>query len=298
MNRFRANLHFVSVHAKANAMNLHRRHLILLAPLALALREVAAATPLRFGVVPYLTARRLATLYEPARVFFEKELGRAVQFSSAPDYAVHLDRLRAREYDLVADSLPVARLAQRELGYTPIARTVAPLSPIMVMAEGKSFRSVAELKGQTVAVSDRIAALTLVGLRYLRDRGLRPDQEVTVKVAGSHANAIQRVLAGEAAVAIVSRTTLKQIEPALASKVRVVQELPEALSAVVYTVSPALAKQAAALSKNLLGFAAQDPTGKAFVESLGHQGLVAAGPEMVQVDPLVVEFYRQLNNAD
>lgn len=279
-------------------MFLHRRHLMLLAASAAGFREAFANAPLRFGVVPYLTARRLATLYEPARAFFERELARPVAFSSAPDYAVHLERLRAREYDLVADSLPVARLAQRELGYVPVARTLAPLAPVMVMAEGKSLGSVVDLRGQTVAVSDRIAALTLVGLRFLRDQGLRPDVDVKVKVAGSHVNAIQRVLAGEAAVAIVSRTTLKQIEAPLAAKVHLVKELPQALSAVVYTVAPSLAGQAAAIGKRLQAFAAQDPAGKTFIESLGHQGLVPAGNEMAQVDPLVVEFYRQLNNAD
>ena len=279
-------------------MNNDRRRLLALAAFTALMGKAHASTPLRFGVVPYLTPRRLATLYEPVRTFFEHELARPVQFSSAPDYTQHLGRLRAKEYDLVADSLPIARLAQRELGYVPLARTVVPLQPVLVTAEGRALKAVAELRGQTVAVSDRIAALTLVGLRFLRDQGLRPDKDVTVKVAGSHANAIQRVLAGEAAAAIISTTTLKQIEPALAARVRVVMNLPQALSAVVYTASPALAAQAEGLGKRLLSFASTDATGKAFIESLGHQGLVKAGPEMAQVDPLVVEFYRQLNNPD
>lgn len=279
-------------------MNTQRRHLLLMAALAGFGTRGHAATALRFGVVPYLTARRLATLYEPLRTFFERDLGRPVQLSSAPDYTVHLQRLREQAYDLVADSLPVARLAQRELGYVPIARTMVPLQPILITGEGKTLTSVAALRGQTVAVSDRIAALTLVGLRFLRDQGLKPDKDVTIKVAGSHVNAIQRVLAGEAAAAIVSRTTLKQIEAPLASRVRLVMELPQALSAVVYTVSPALAAQATGLGQRLLSFANQDPAGKAFIETLGHEGLLAAGREMAQVDPLVVEFYRQLNNPD
>jgi ABC-type phosphate/phosphonate transport system substrate-binding protein len=279
-------------------MTLQRRQWLLLAALATGAVRGHAATPLRFGVVPYLTARRLATLYEPARNFFEQALGRPVQFSSAPDYTVHLQRLREQAYDLVADSLPVARLAQRELGYVPIARTVVPLQPILVTGEGKTLASVSALRGQTVAVSDRIAALTLVGLRFLRDQGLQPDKDVTLMVAGSHVNAIQRVLAGEAAAAIVSRTTLKQIEAPLASRVRLVTALPQALSAVVYTVSPALGTQAPALAQRLLAFARQDPAGTAFIEALGHEGLLPVGREMAQVDPLVVEFYRQLNNPD
>lgn len=282
-------------------MSLDRRHFLQLAALAAFGRHASAQTPaasLRFGVVPYLTARRLATLYEPVRAFFERDLARPVQFSSAPDYAVHLERLRKREYDLVADSLPVARLAQRELGYLPIARTQAPLQPILVAALGSPLGTPEELRGRAVAVSDRLAALTLVGLRFLRDRGLQPGKDVAVRVAGSHANAIQRVLAGDADAAIVSRTALKQVEPALAARVKVVLDLPPALSAVVYAVAPALADKAAALGRRLIDFSSADAAGKALIESLGHQSLLPVGRELEQVDPLVVEFYRQLNQAD
>ncbi len=253
---------------------------------------------LKFGIVPYLTARRLATLYEPVREFFEHELAQPVRLLSAPDYATHLDRLRAQEYDLVADSLPIARLAQRELGYIPLARTAVPLQPVLVVAAESPIKKLADLRHKTIVVSDRIAALTIVGLRFLRDNGLQPNKDVAVRVAGSHANAIQRVLAGEAAAAIVSHTTLKQIEPALASRVKVMLELPQALSAVVYAASPKLAAKAKSLGQNLINFATQDPSGKTFIESLGHRGLLPVGNEMAQVDALVVEFYRQLGATE
>lgn len=282
-------------------MSIDRRQFLgMTASLAFARQGLAgnAPAPLRFGVVPYLTARRLATLYEPVRLFFERELGRSVRFSSAPDYGVHLERMRRHEYDLVADTLPVSRLAQRELGYVPIARTRVPLLPILIAAGESPLRKAEELRGGTVAVSDRLAALTLVGLRFLRDLGLQPGREVDIRVAGSHVNAIQRVLAGEADAAIVSRTALKQIEPALAARIRVVQDLPQALSAVVYTVSPALADRAEGLGRRLIEFATIDDAGRAFVESLGHQGLLPVGRELETVDLLVAEFYRQVNHSE
>jgi ABC-type phosphate/phosphonate transport system substrate-binding protein len=282
-------------------MNLDRRDFVLLlaAGAAAGFSPARAAAPLKFGVVPYLTARRLATLYEPARDLFERELERPVLFSSAPDYAAHLERLRAREYDLVADSLPVARLAQREFGYVPIARTKVPLLPVLVVPAAASGKDDLEaFRGKTIAVSDRLAALTIVGLRYLRDNGLQPNRDVKVRVAGSHANAVQLVLAGEASAAVVSRTTLKQIDPALAAQLRVLRELPQALSAVVYTVAPQLAARAGLLSRAFLDFAENAPPGRAFIESLGHQGLLPVGAELAKADPLVVEFYRQLNHAE
>jgi len=52
------------------------------------------------------------------------------------------------------------------------------------------------------------------------------------------------------------------------------------------------------LGRRLIEFASTDPAGQAFIESLGHQGLLPVGRELQQVDPLVVEFYRQMNHAD
>lgn len=257
-----------------------------------------AQSPLKFGVVPYLTARRLATLYEPARSCFERILAQSVQISSAPDYAAHLERLRSHEYDLVADSLPLARLAQREHGYLPIARTKVPLQPILVVAANSPLADITQLRGKAIAVSDRLAALTLIGLRFLRDNNLRPNVDVAIKVAGSHVNAIQRVMAGDVAAAVISRTTLKQIDPALAARVRLLRELPQALSAVVYAASPALATQIDSLKRGLLSFADSDSDGRAFIASLGHQGLLPVGKELVEVDGLVAEFYRQLTYAE
>jgi ABC-type phosphate/phosphonate transport system substrate-binding protein len=170
---------------------------------------------------------------------------------------------------------------------------------VLVTPAQGGLRNLEALDGQAVCVTDRIAALSILGLRYLRDRGLEPGQRLRVIVSGSHANSLHRMLAGDAAAAIVSRTTLKQVEPDLAQRVRVLQVLPTGLAAVVYHVSPRLAAQAPALSKALLEFANRTPEGRIFIDALGHQGLLPATPaELQSLDPMVVEFYRQLSVTD
>jgi ABC-type phosphate/phosphonate transport system substrate-binding protein len=258
-----------------------------------------AAEPLRFGVVPYLPARRLVSYYSPLLPVLADSLGRPAEITCAHDYREHLDRLRSGHFDVVADSLFIARIAQRELGHVPVARTLARLEPLLVVPTTSSLSRLAELKGLSVCLTDRIAALSLVGMRYLRDQGLAPDQQVRILVSGSHANSIHRLLAGDAAAAIVSRTTLKQVDADLARQVRVLAVLPPALAAVVYHVAPHLAPQAAALSRALLNFANQTEPGHQFIAALGHQGLAVMTPaELHSLDPMVVEFYRQLAVSD
>lgn len=256
-------------------------------------RAVTQSKRTVFGVVPYLPARRLAELYAPLVPVFSAVLGKEIDFSSAPNYAEHLRRLRAGEYDIVADSLLFARIAQREHGYLPFARTAAPLEPLLVVPAGDGIRQLADLRGKLIAVTDRTAALAVIGLRHLRDQGLAPGRDLGVVVTGSHANSLHRLRAGEVAAAIVSVTTLRQVESTLAAQVRVLAPLPQGLSAVVYHAAPHLAPQLPALARALLDFA-MTPAGRTFVDALGHQGLLPVTErEMAALDPLVVELYRQ-----
>jgi len=249
-----------------------------------------------FGIVPYLPARRLVGLYAPLKPVFESVLGQEVELSSAPNYAEHLARLRAGRYDIVADALIHARLAQRELGHLPLARTLAPLEPLLVVRKDAPAKTLQALKWGAIAlaVTDRSASLAVIGLRYLRDHGWTAGRDFRLVVTGTHANSLQRLLAGDVEAAIVSRTTLAQVDASLASRVRALAPLGRGLSAVVYHVAPRLASQATALARALLDFAAT-PDGQAFIAALGHQGLAPASPEEMQaLDPLVVELYRQM----
>lgn len=268
------------------------------AAVAAGLLPAAAAGRPVFAIVPYLPARRLVGLYAPLLPVFEAALGQAVEIASAPNYSEHLGRMRAGAYDIVADSLLLARIAQREHGHVPIARTLAPLEPLLVVSAAHPMTGSDAIRGGAVAVTDRTAALAVIGLRHLRDRNLVPGRDFRVVVTGSHANSLHRLLAGEVAAAIISVTTLKQVEAALATRVRVLEKLPVGLSAVVYHVAPRLAARAPTLSRALIDFAGQ-PAGRTFVAELGHQGLVpATDAEMKTLDPLVVELYRQMLEND
>ncbi len=249
-----------------------------------------------FGIVPYLPARRLVELYAPLKPAFESVLGQEIQFSSAPDYAEHLARLRAGYYDIVADGLIHARLAQRELGHVPFARTLASLEPVLAVRAEAPVQTLEQLKwgAIAIAVTDRSASLGVIGLRFLRDQNRVAGRDFRLVLSGSHANSLRRLLAGEVEAAIVSRTALAQVDASLAAQARVLLPLGRGLSAVVYHVAPRLGSQAPALAKALFDFAAQ-PAGQSFIAALRHRGLVpVTDAEMQALDPLVVELHRQL----
>lgn len=259
---------------------------------------VRAATPhVVFGIVPYLPARRLVALYAPLLPVFEGVLGQKPEITSAPNYLEHLARMRAGAYDIVADSMIHARLAQRELGHVPIARTRTPLEPVLVVRADSGLTGLDGFSwgALAIATTDRTASLAVIGLRYLRDLGRVAGRDFRLVVTGSHANSLQRLIAGEVEAAIVSRTTLAQVDAALAAMARVLMPLGHGLAAVIYHVAPRLADKAPALSRALLEFAGQS-AGLEFIAALNHRGLVPVSEaEMQAIDPLVTELYRQMH---
>ncbi|MFM2112246.1 MAG: hypothetical protein RLZZ271_906 [Pseudomonadota bacterium] len=247
-----------------------------------------------FGIVPYLPSRRLFELYNPLLPVFSKVLGGPVDISSAADYRQHISLIRAGNYDIVADSLFISRIAQREHGHIPLLRTKVGLEVIIVVPKASASRSLQDLAGKSICLTDRTAALGVIGLQFLRSRGLPPDDKVRVVRSGSHQNSLELMLAGHAAAAIVSKTTLAQVSPETAQSVRILATPPAGLASVVYHVHPRLAKQAQPIREALLSFA-NTADGKRFIDSLGHKGLVpVTDAEMKSLDPAVVEFYRQL----
>lgn len=254
-----------------------------------------AQRPRVLGVVPYLPPRRLVALYAPLLPVLEEVLRTRLEIASAPDYDAHLSRLRSGAYDVVADGPIHARLAQRELRHVPVARSQAPLEPLLVVRADASVQRLSELPWgrMAIAVTDRAASLGVIGLRHLRDLGHVPGRDFRVVVSGTHANSLQRLVAGEVQAAIVSRTTLAQVDATLAAAARPLAPLGRGLSAIVYHVAPELREHAASVTQALLRFADQ-PAGRAFIATLGHQGLLpVTDAEMQALDPLVVELYRQ-----
>lgn len=250
-----------------------------------------ANAPLVLGVVPYLSARKLAELYEPLRSLLADELGRAVLIESAPDYRIYLERTALGQYDVIATSPYFGRLAQREQGYLPLARPLTDLEPLLVVLKSTGVTSLEGLRGQVITTSDRLANLTLAAHRHLALNRLKPGVDVTVRPMGSHANSLAALEAGESAAAVVSVTALKQVGGDWENRIRILARA-EHLPPLLYLAHQRLGTNTIAqLQRRLLAFANEQPAGRKFCEALGHGGLrPIPEADMQALDPFVNEL--------
>ncbi len=264
--------------------------LLLALPLPL-LAVDTSGSPVVLGVVPYLSTRKLAELYEPLRGLLAVVLGRQVVLESAPDYTVFLERTALGQYDVVATSPYFGRLAQREQSYLPLARPVTNLEPLLVTLKTSRIDALEGLRHQVVTTSDRLANLTLAAHQYLTTNRLRPGLDVTLRPMGSHANSLAALEAGESAAAVVSATALTQIGGNWPNRIRVLARMAP-LPPLLYLAHQRLGTAAVAeLQRRMLAFANDQPAGQRFCEALGHGGLQPISEaDMKTLDPFVNEL--------
>jgi phosphonate transport system substrate-binding protein len=262
---------------------------LLLALLSPAAFAGQAAKPLEFGVFPNLSARTVVTMYQPLRAYLEKQLGRPVNIYTAPTFKAFVERSLKREYDLMLAAPHFSRLAETDAGYIPLAVYSRELRAILVVPKGSPYKSVADLKGESVAVPDSLALMSMFAVQMLRDNGLTPGKDVFLVNVRGHDNAVLSAIHGESAAAATSAAPLGQMPDDVKNRVRVLAT-SDKVPHQAFMASPKLPPAEVERLRQLLLEFALTPEGRAFLETNKFGGLrpIAAG-ELKQLDPYAAE---------
>ena len=239
-----------------------------------------AVAGIEIAITPFLPVRTLVQNYEPMRLYLEKRLQQPVLFITAPDYKTFNERTQNRDYAYVITVANAAYLAHTEAGYRPLLRPTIDTRPVLVVAKDTPLEHSADLRNKTIALSDRLAIVSMQALSMLREAGLDPERDVMIQHQRNHAAAVNYVLSGEAAAAIVSDRALTQMTPAIKEAVRIVQTWDKgAAPGVVYLASPKVSRaDADRFTHAVLDFV-NTAEGRALMEQLGYGGLRPAQPD-------------------
>ncbi len=277
-----------------------RQSLLMLAALAgLAASPLVAAptNTLTLGVVPYLSARRLAELYEPLRAWFATTLARPCALESAPNYRAHFARTAAGAYDFIATSPYFGRIAQLRHGFVGLARPSTELEPLIVVLPTSPIATLADLKGKRIATSDAWANLSLAARRLFREQGWELGRDVALVPTGSHANSFAHMAQGLADAAVVSVTALKQLDYG-PERYRIVHRLPPS-PPLLYLAHERLGSATInRLREQLIHFSERDPAGQQLFARLGHGTLrPISDPDWQALDVFVADYDRMIQES-
>lgn len=262
--------------------------LVTLAASALCSAQTPAEPALQLGVLPNVSARVILQNYRPVRALLERELGRTVEVSTAPDFKNFHARTLAGEYDLVVTAANLARLAMQDADYIALAIYEPPIPAVLVTAKAQPVKSVAELKGKKLALANPQSLVALRGLRWLGEQGLRVGSDFHTTHARNDDSLGQLLTSGEAPLALLSMGEFRQIAEPTRSLLQVFDTIARVPGFMVLA-NPRQGAAAGRFKSLLLGLPAQ-PEGKEFLQVSGVQGLrEPTEADLQAVDPYLEE---------
>ncbi len=155
---------------------------------------ISEKNPYVFGVFPFISIQRVEAVFLPVVLDLERVLGRRIQFQSASSFERFQDRLSHAAYDIAFiqpfDYVEVAVLQ----GYEPVAKVSQALSAVLVTANRSEIKTVQDLKHHAIGLPPQSAAVSRLVLRILKQNGIDPERDLTLRYFKTHDSCLQQVL--------------------------------------------------------------------------------------------------------
>lgn len=196
-----------------------------------------AVNPLshEMGVFPFLPPRELEKIFAPFAASIGHALGKEMHFQSTRTYRDFMARTDEQQYSVIfVQPFDYIRLADKKL-YEPLATRKENLSAIIVSKSDSNINSIADLKGKTIAMPPKVAAVSRLSKNMLVQKGLTPNKAVSITHHRSHASCLQQVLIGSAAACATAAPAVRFVENKMKVKFKIVdqtREIPHTLFAV------------------------------------------------------------------
>jgi phosphonate transport system substrate-binding protein len=164
----------------------------------------ASINSLRIGVMPTLSARIIATQYEPMQAYLKKKLETSIAISTASDVSNFFRNVQTDSYDVVITAPHVARLIQTQLGFFPIANFQPHAKCVLVtLKNSESFLNSLQ-KNPKIAHSDPASLLTIVADQWFEKKGLRSSVDFELTRIRSAENIGFSIIRGDATAGVMS----------------------------------------------------------------------------------------------
>lgn len=252
--------------------------------------QLPSQRPLQFGLLPYISTRKLFTYYTPIKKYLEKTLGRPVRMSTAPDFATYIERARQGEYDLYHTAPHFAAQAEYEFGYQRVSRFLRKLDGSIIVARDGPIKQPEDLRGRTLCTPDALAIITFLGEQWLLENGIQPGVDVEIRNFPSHNTAILAVLRGKAEAAVSSAAVFENMPKTVSDKLRILTTTKKVPHMMFMAGANLPNKEYLELRKAMLAYTA-DAAGESFFAATGYGDMgEITDKEMSRLSPFIAEL--------
>ncbi len=279
-----------------NVLSKWRQRIAFALGLGLASLAVAQdAQPLRIGVHPFASTLALISAHKPLQQYLSNELGRPVEFYTAPSFEKFVETLMAGGYD-IAISPPHFAVLAMEAHYVPLVRYRSRLEPILAVPKSAHYSQAEDFRGKRIAMADRTAIIRIATVKWFADHGLQRGRDYEIVERPTHGAAVAAVAMGEADAGLITAEALRLVPADLQAEIKVVhtgEKLPHLFTLAHRRLG---GTEIARLKKALLAFPATEQ-GARFMESKAYQGYEEIVPQDLRALQPYVDLYRAMSAA-
>lgn len=146
------------------------------------------ASPIVFGILPFVSAEQLVIQFSPIAHYLTKNLQVPVRIETAPDFVEFARRTHeSKRYDILFTAPHFYPQAHSKAGYRLIAGVDSPgMWAVIVTPRESQIHSLNDLLGKRLATVHPAALATLLVRKHLSDAGIDPDVDLTMVSTPSH----------------------------------------------------------------------------------------------------------------
>jgi len=194
-----------------------RDFLGLIVALAVAAPAEAADPPkLRVALLPDENAATIIQNAQPLKAYLEKALGKDIELVVTTDYSSMIEAMRFNRIEIAYFGPLSYVLAKSKSEIEAFAAGVSKGRPtytsVVIVGAGADVKSIADLKGKTVAYGDQASTSShLVPRAMLQDKGLVADQDYKAVYLGQHDAVARAVESGKVPAGALSRPIFESL---------------------------------------------------------------------------------------
>ena len=222
-----------------------------------------SAEKLKIGVVPNVSARIIAANYQPMLDYFRNELKREAEVSTGSNFANFHQRALNTEFDLMVTAPNLARVAELDHQWVPLAVFEPGVPGLLVGMSGRDHQ-LSQLKGKKLALANPQSLVALVGIDWLKSQGYRVGIDYqTLAVANDDSLGVV-LKSEEAPFAMMSMGEFNSKSPEMKKMLSVITKFVQ-LPGFMFMASPKLSDAERAKMQQLIFNFPQSEQGKKFL---------------------------------
>lgn len=173
-----------------------------------------------YGVFPYVPVASIEEIHAPIAKRFSKILDHPVIVESRPTFELFRDAVEGQRYDIIyIQPFGYIRSAAPS-GYIPLARFVSSgdkeftgtIKALFVTLSKSSLDRLDQLEHKVVAMPSAEAAVSVLGVAYLKEHGLVDGHNIEIKYHKNHFSCLQQLIIQKASACVSALPAVKLFE--------------------------------------------------------------------------------------